>query len=152
MFLWGWATSYVFYLDARYYTGALLATNGAGTVIIQEWLYNELPKMEGPYPAPALRVGAWSHLPHTVGKADVCCFITGQALAAMCISIIIAALFQIFVFRSPARHQLRLQIARVTYGLMSLNTLFQSNVSPPPPPPPPPPPSPARDPALGYLC
>ncbi|KAL8280649.1 hypothetical protein RQP46_006972 [Phenoliferia psychrophenolica] len=109
MFLWGLLSLYPFYLDSRYYTGALLAANGAGTVIIQEWLYNELPELEGPYPGPALRAA--------------------QAIAAMCISIVIAALFQMFLFRSPARHQLRMKIAAVTYGLMSYNILFQSNLN-----------------------
>ncbi|KAM0751307.1 hypothetical protein T439DRAFT_325453 [Meredithblackwellia eburnea MCA 4105] len=109
MFVWGFLTSYHFYKEPRYYTGALLATNGAGSIMIQEWLYNELPEMEGPYPSPPLRAG--------------------QAIAAMCISILIAALFQIFVFRAPARHQLRLKIADVTNGLSNYNTLLQSNIN-----------------------
>ncbi|KAK4703838.1 hypothetical protein P7C70_g2376, partial [Phenoliferia sp. Uapishka_3] len=127
MFLWGILASYPFYLDSRYYTGALLAANGAGTVIIQEWLYNELPSMKGPYPGPALRAGKSRRL--SLFRNASYPTLTAQAIAVMCISIVISALFQIFVFRCPARHQLRLNIAAVTFGLMSYNILLQSNIN-----------------------
>lgn len=50
-------TSYYFYKDPRWYTGGLLATNGAGSVIIQEYLYNTLPSVEAPFPSAPLRAG-----------------------------------------------------------------------------------------------
>lgn len=46
----------------------------------------------------------------------------------MCISIVIAAAFQLLLFRAPARRQLRLDIAAVTFGLSAYNVLLQSNV------------------------
>lgn len=47
----------------------------------------------------------------------------------MSISIVIAAFFQVFLFRHSARKQLRLEIAAVTFALSSYNTLLQSYVN-----------------------
>lgn len=62
MAFWGIGTSYFFYKDPKWYSGGLLATNGAGALLIEEYLSNELPalKAEGPYPSPALRAGGFS--------------------------------------------------------------------------------------------
>ncbi|KAI5480863.1 hypothetical protein MNV49_006672 [Pseudohyphozyma bogoriensis] len=109
IFLWMVAISYPFYKYPKYYTGTLLAMNGAGSLVINEWLYNELPGFEADYPSPGLRAG--------------------YSIASMCISIVIAAAFQLLIFRVPARRKLRLALASVTYGLSSYNTILQSNIN-----------------------
>jgi hypothetical protein len=116
---------------------------GAGSMLVLEWLYNELPSVgqerDEPYDTPPQRLGAlfpWllpPHCMHACRKTDRArSFWTGHALASMCISIVISAVFQLFILRTPARRKLRLQIADVTFALSSYNTLLQSNVRYPP--------------------
>ncbi|KAL8287029.1 hypothetical protein RQP46_004035 [Phenoliferia psychrophenolica] len=106
MALWTIPASYFLYRDPKWYSGGLLAINGAGSLLIEEWLSNELPSLKalGPYPAPAARAA--------------------QVLAAMSIAIAIAI---VLLFRTPARRQLRLKIAAVTFSLSAYNTLLQSH-------------------------
>lgn len=41
----------------------------------------------------------------------------------------ISAVFQLFIFRQPARHRLRLQLADVCFALSGYNSLFQAFVN-----------------------
>ncbi|KAK4705656.1 hypothetical protein P7C70_g538, partial [Phenoliferia sp. Uapishka_3] len=108
MALWAGLASYHFYKDPKFYSGGLLAINGAGSLIIEEYISRGILGSTT-YPSPALRAA--------------------QALAAMSIAILIAATFQLLLFRAPARRQLRLKIAEVTFALSSYNTLLQSNIN-----------------------
>lgn len=54
---------------------------------------------------------------------------SAYAITSMCVSIVIAGAFQLLLFRTPARRKLRLDVAAVTFGLSSYNTLLQSYVS-----------------------
>lgn len=54
---------------------------------------------------------------------------SAYAIASMCVSIVIAGSFQVLFFRTPARRKLRLDIAAVTFGLSSYNTLLQSYIN-----------------------
>lgn len=81
-------------------------------MLVLEWLYNENPDVRADHP------GAYDTPPMRFA----------YTLASMCISIVISAVFQLFILRTPARRKLRLQIAAVTFALSSYNTLLQSNV------------------------
>ncbi|KAM0755341.1 hypothetical protein T439DRAFT_1000 [Meredithblackwellia eburnea MCA 4105] len=106
---WGGLSSFFLYKDPRWFSGAFLSINGAGSIIIEEYLYNDVPSSRRAYYSPQLRAG--------------------QIIAAMLISISIAFVVQVLTFRSPARRQLRLKIAAVTFKLSSYNTLLQSNIN-----------------------
>lgn len=111
--LWAAFSSWGFYKWSKNYTGFLLLMTGAGQMFVLEWLYNELPSVEQaerePYDTPPQRFA--------------------YTLACLSISILISAVFQLLILRTPARRKLRLEIASVTFALSSYNTLLQSNVS-----------------------
>lgn len=101
-------------------------------MLVLEWLYNEVPSVRdlepSGYDSPPLRFGELrKSLSLHSNYADTST--SGYTLASMCISIVISACLQFFVLRTPARRQLRLQIAAVTFALSSYNTLLQSNAS-----------------------
>lgn len=60
--IWAALTSYVFYLTPKFYSFGLLAMNGAGTLVILEYLHNTI--VSGPYEEPALRAGQYSERLH----------------------------------------------------------------------------------------
>lgn len=85
---------------------------GCGSNLVLEYVYNELDPLErvSPnYDSPSRRFA--------------------YTLASMAISIAISAFFQLLVLRTPAKQQLRLKIAAITFALSSYNTLLQSNVN-----------------------
>lgn len=96
----------------QYYTAALLLVTGCGNNLVLEYLYNEFPSLESGHPeydSPPRRFA--------------------YTLASISISIAISAFFQLLVLRTPAKQQLRLKIAAVTFALSSYNTLLQCNVN-----------------------
>ncbi|GAA5896960.1 uncharacterized protein JCM6883_007067 [Sporobolomyces salmoneus] len=120
--IWFAVASYFFYSRPAWYTAGLLLQTGYGAMVIQEYVYNEIPGSIRPYDSPPLRFG--------------------YTIASLAISIGISAFFQLFILRQPARHRLRLQLASVTFALSSYNSVFQVYVnsaapideSPTPPP------------------
>lgn len=63
MALWSAVASWVLYFDPRFFSGGLLMMNGAGVLVVLEYLYNEQPEVVGPYPAPPLRTGTCFSFP-----------------------------------------------------------------------------------------
>ena len=53
----------------------------------------------------------------------------GKQLTAMAIALAVAAVFQLFILRKPARHTLRKNIATITHGLLDYMTVFQAFVN-----------------------
>ncbi|SGY30718.1 BQ5605_C002g01176 [Microbotryum silenes-dioicae] len=111
--VWAAFSSFIFYGSPQYYTASLLMMVGSGNVVILEYLYNENPvamaTLRQPYEAPPLR---FAHL-----------------IGSMGISIGISAILQLFFWRSPARRQLRKEIATITSSLARYNTLLQTLIN-----------------------
>ncbi|GAA5898692.1 hypothetical protein JCM6882_000900 [Rhodosporidiobolus microsporus] len=107
--LWFAYASYNFHKYPARYTQALLLSVGYGGMAIQEYLYNDNPLVRREYDSPPLRFG--------------------YTIASLAISIGISAVFQLLVFRQPARKRLRLQLADTMFALSALNTLFQAYVN-----------------------
>ncbi|SCZ90896.1 BZ3500_MvSof-1268-A1-R1_Chr1-3g02359 [Microbotryum saponariae] len=111
--VWAAFSSFIFYGSPQYYTASLLMMVGSGNVVILEYLYNENPvamaTLRQPYEAPPLR---FAHL-----------------IGSMGISIGISAILQLFFLRSPARRQLRKEIATITSSLARYNTLLQTLIN-----------------------
>ncbi|SCV68777.1 BQ2448_898 [Microbotryum intermedium] len=111
--IWAAFSSFIFYRRPQYYSASLLMMVGSGNVVILEYLYNENPAamatLKQPYEAPPLR---FAHL-----------------IGSMGISIGISAILQLFFLRSPARRQLRKEIASITSSLARYNTLLQTLIN-----------------------
>ncbi|GEM06176.1 transmembrane protein [Rhodotorula toruloides] len=104
-FIFGLPLSAIIYVKPMYFAGALLAMNSAGTLIVTEWTYNEIPGQIRPgFDSPAYRAA--------------------KQLVAMCIALAIAAIFQIFILRQPARQSLRQKLAHVSWSLNAHSALF----------------------------
>ncbi|KAI5477284.1 hypothetical protein MNV49_006505 [Pseudohyphozyma bogoriensis] len=96
---------WIIYIKPIYWAGGFLAMNASSVLVITEWVYREVPGSIRPtFDSPALRAG--------------------KALVAMSIALGIAAVFQIFILRSPARRALRAQLAGVAASLASYNVLL----------------------------
>ncbi|GAA5857131.1 hypothetical protein JCM8547_007978 [Rhodosporidiobolus lusitaniae] len=107
---WFAFSAYWFYKYPARYTQTLLFATGYGGMAIQEYIYNETPGAINPsYDSPPLRFG--------------------YTIASLVISMGISAIFQLLVFRQPARRRLRLQLADIMFALSALNSLFQSYVN-----------------------
>ncbi|BGP28655.1 hypothetical protein JCM10296v2_000391 [Rhodotorula toruloides] len=109
-FVFGLPLSAIIYVKPMFFAGALLAMNSAGTLIVTEWTYNEVPGQIRPgFDSPAYRAS--------------------KQLVAMCIALAIAAIFQvrfgdIFILRQPARQNLRQKLAHVSWSLNAHSALF----------------------------
>ncbi|BGP12619.1 hypothetical protein JCM10213_008755 [Rhodosporidiobolus nylandii] len=120
--LWFAVSSYYFYKYPSRYTQTLLFCTGYGGITLQEYWYNDLPKVRENYDSPPLRFG--------------------YTIASLVISMGISAIFQLLVFRQPARRRLRLQLADTMFALSAYNSLFQAYVNLVAPPDEAPPPAP----------
>lgn len=49
-----------------------------------------------------------------------------KALVAMSLALVVAAVFMIFIFRTPSKKTLRLKLAELTFALGSYNILFSA--------------------------
>ncbi|GAA6039040.1 hypothetical protein JCM8097_000169 [Rhodosporidiobolus ruineniae] len=107
--IWFAVASYYFYKYPARYTQTLLLCTGYGGMAIQEYMYNETPTVKRDFDSPPLRFG--------------------YTIASLVISMGISAVFQLLVFRQPARRRLRLQLAETMFALSALNTLFQAYVN-----------------------
>ncbi|GAA6006426.1 hypothetical protein JCM10207_004930 [Rhodosporidiobolus poonsookiae] len=107
--LWFIFSSYGFYKYPSRYTQTLLFATGYGGMAIQEYMYNDLPTVERSYDSPPLRFG--------------------YTIASVVISMGISAVFQLLVFRQPARRRLRLQLADTMFALSAYNSIFQVYVN-----------------------
>lgn len=75
--------------------------NGTGVLVITEWVYTSVPGQIRPgFDSPALRAG--------------------KAFVALAMALAIAAIFQIFILRNPARQTLRLKLSQITFSLGAL--------------------------------
>jgi hypothetical protein len=106
---WFAFSSYWFYKYPARYTQTLLFATGYGGMAIQEYLYNDNPLVREAYDTPPLRFG--------------------YTIASLVISMGISGIFQLLVFRQPARRRLRLQLADTMFALSAYNTLFQAFVN-----------------------
>ncbi|GAA5969341.1 hypothetical protein JCM11641_007557 [Rhodosporidiobolus odoratus] len=120
--LWFAFSSHYFYKYPARYTQTLLFCTGYGGIVLQEYWYNDLPSVERQYDSPPLRFG--------------------YTIASLVISMGISAIFQLLVFRQPARRRLRLQLADTMFALSAYNALFQAYVNLVAPPDEAPPPAP----------
>lgn len=107
--LWYAWSSYKFLQHPAKYTQSLLYVTGYSAMVIQEHLYNDEPSVRRSFDSPGLRFGF--------------------SIASLGISMAISAVFQMFVFRQPARRRLRLQLADVLFALSSYNTMLQCFVN-----------------------
>ncbi|BGP21516.1 transmembrane protein [Rhodotorula toruloides] len=107
--LWYAWSSYKFLRHPAKYTQSLLYVTGYSAMVIQEHLYNDDPSVRRPFDSPGLRFGF--------------------TIASLGISMAISAVFQLFVFRQPARRRLRLQLADILFALSSYNTMLQCFVN-----------------------
>ncbi|BGP28691.1 hypothetical protein JCM10296v2_000427 [Rhodotorula toruloides] len=107
--LWYAWSSYKFLQHPAKYTQSLLYVTGYSAMVIQEHLYNDEPSVRRSFDSPGLRFGF--------------------TIASLGISMAISAVFQLFVFRQPARRRLRLQLADVLFALSSYNTMLQCFVN-----------------------
>ncbi|GAA5992012.1 hypothetical protein JCM10908_000697 [Rhodotorula pacifica] len=107
--LWFAWSSYKFLLHPAKYTQSLLYVVGYGGIVVQEYMHNDLPGVESQYDSPPLRFA--------------------YTIASLAISMGISAVFQLFFFRQPARHRLRLQLADAMFALSAYNSLLQAFVN-----------------------
>ncbi|GJN91517.1 hypothetical protein Rhopal_004540-T1 [Rhodotorula paludigena] len=107
--LWFAFSSYKFLRHPAKYTQSLLYVVGYGGAILQQYLYNDMPGQEREYDSPPLRFG--------------------YTIASLVISMGISAVFQLLIFRQPARQRLRLQLAQVMFALSAYNSLLQAYVN-----------------------
>ncbi|BGP36620.1 hypothetical protein JCM10450v2_000510 [Rhodotorula kratochvilovae] len=107
--LWFAFSSYKFLRYPAKYTQSLLYVTGFGGICLQEYLYNDMPGETRPYDSPALRFG--------------------YTIASLVISMGISGVFQLLIFRQPARHRLRIQLAEVMFALSAYNSLLQAYVN-----------------------
>ncbi|GAA5968646.1 hypothetical protein JCM8115_003668 [Rhodotorula mucilaginosa] len=107
--IWFAWSSYKFLLHPAKYTQSLLYVVGYGGIVVQEYMHNDLPGVESQYDSPPLRFG--------------------YTIASLAISMGISAVFQLFFFRQPARHRLRLQLADTMFRLSAYNSLLQAFVN-----------------------
>ncbi|GAA5872260.1 hypothetical protein JCM3774_003328 [Rhodotorula dairenensis] len=107
--VWFAWSSYKFILHPAKYTQSLLYVVGYGGIVLQEYMYNDLPGVERQFTSPPLRFG--------------------YTIASLAISMGISAVFQLFFFRQPARHRLRLQLADAMFALSAYNSLLQAFVN-----------------------
>ncbi|GAA6047795.1 hypothetical protein JCM3770_004648 [Rhodotorula araucariae] len=107
--LWFAFSSYKFLRYPAKYTQSLLYVIGFGGICLQEYLYNDMPGETRPYDSPALRFG--------------------YTIASLVISMGISGVFQLLIFRQPARHRLRIQLAEVMFALSAYNSLLQAYVN-----------------------
>ncbi|KAM0793556.1 hypothetical protein ACM66B_000993 [Microbotryomycetes sp. NB124-2] len=126
--LWATPLCYIIYTNPVFFAGALLAMNGAGVLVLTEWVYNEVPGSIRPgFDQPAYRAA--------------------KAFTALALALAIAAVFQILILRTPARQTLRIKLSNLTFALSNQSVLFgmmaealvpiesQVDVSRPPPDP-----------------
>jgi hypothetical protein len=72
--------------------------NGTGVLVITQWVYTSIPGQIRPgFDSPAFRAG--------------------KAFTALAIALAIAAIFQIFILRNPARQTLRIRLSQITFSL-----------------------------------
>lgn len=97
--------SWIIYTKPAYFAGGLLALNGAGVLVMTEWIYNEVPGSIRPgFDSPAYRAA--------------------KSFTALAIAIGIASIFQIFILRVPARRTLRIKLSNLTFALSNYSILF----------------------------
>jgi len=97
---------YLIYEQPKFFALALLALNATGVLVMTEWVYRDV--YNRPFDSPSLR--------------------TGKGLTSLAAGVGIAAIFQLFIARNPARRTLRKAIARVTYSNLAYLTLLQAYV------------------------
>ncbi|KAG8888780.1 hypothetical protein FRB98_006792 [Tulasnella sp. 332] len=95
------------YEHPKYFAFSFLSLNGAGVLIISEWIY---------------RVHDHDYL------FDSPAFRTGKALTATAMAVLVCAIFQLFVLRNPARRTLRNALAKVTYANLAYLTMLSAFV------------------------
>ncbi|KAK4052886.1 hypothetical protein OIO90_004162 [Microbotryomycetes sp. JL221] len=103
--LWAIPLCYIIYTNPILFSGALLALNGAGVLVITLYVYNEVPGSIRPtFDEPAYRAA--------------------KAFTALALALAIAASFQVFILRTPARQTLRIKLSNLTFGLSNYSVLF----------------------------
>ncbi|GAA5932493.1 hypothetical protein JCM3775_005935 [Rhodotorula graminis] len=107
--LWFAFSSYKFLRYPAKYTQSLLYVTGFGGICLQEFVYNDTPGETRRFDSPGLRFG--------------------YTIASLAISMGISAAFQLLIFRQPARHRLRIQLAEVMFALSAYNSLLQAYVN-----------------------
>ncbi|TDL22448.1 hypothetical protein BD410DRAFT_748734 [Rickenella mellea] len=96
---------YIFYEKPQYFVAAFLALNGAGTVLIVEWVNVEYLHNTH-YDSPALRMG--------------------KSFTTLGVALTIVGTFQLFILRNPARRTLRKRIGAMLFAQLSYATLLQA--------------------------
>lgn len=103
--LWAVPGCYIIYTRPMFFAGALLAMNGAGILVITEYIYNDTPGQIRPnFDSPAFRAG--------------------KSLASLAIALGIASVFVFIILRTPARHTLRENLSRITFSLANYSVLL----------------------------
>ncbi|KAL5513531.1 hypothetical protein ACEPAH_3930 [Sanghuangporus vaninii] len=107
LFPFALALFYVLYNKPQFFVAGILGLNGAGTVLITEWINVEyLGKSQ--FDSPVLRFG--------------------KAFATLGVALGLVAVFQLFILRNPARRTLRKRIGTMLFSQLSYLTLLQSFV------------------------
>jgi len=96
---------YVLHEMPKYFVAALLAMNGTGTMLIAEWA-NRVVLGNVNYDSPVLRFG--------------------KSFATLGVALSIAATFQLFILRNPARRTLRKRLGALLFSQLSYMTLLQA--------------------------
>ncbi|KAF8488906.1 hypothetical protein JB92DRAFT_1405681 [Gautieria morchelliformis] len=96
---------YVLAEKPAYFVVALLGLNATGVLVVTEWVSVDYLHRTN-FDSPVLRFG--------------------KAISALMIALAIAAIFQLFIFRNPARRTLRKAVATMTYDVLSYAVLLQA--------------------------
>ncbi|KAG8991644.1 hypothetical protein FRB93_002631 [Tulasnella sp. JGI-2019a] len=98
---------YVMYEYPQYWAFGLLSLNGAGVLVITEWVYR-----------------VHDHVP----TFDSPAYRTAKALTATAMAVAVCGLFQLFILRNPARRSLRNALAKVAYENLAYLTMLHAFV------------------------
>ncbi|KAL5492777.1 hypothetical protein ACEPAI_4224 [Sanghuangporus weigelae] len=101
------ALFYILYNKPQFFVAGILGLNGAGTVLITEWINVEYLG-NSRFDSPVLRFG--------------------KAFSTLGVALGLVAVFQLFVLRNPARRTLRKRVGTMLFSQLSYLTLLQAFV------------------------
>lgn len=106
MALWAVPFQYIIYEKPKFFVFGLLALASGGALVIHEAVLVNYAHI--PFDSPALQ--------------------TGKAFAQLAIALGLILIFQLFVFRTPARKALRIAMGQLVYSMLAYSTIGQAYV------------------------
>lgn len=97
---------YAIYENPKFFVFGLLALASAGTIIIHEAVLVNYAHI--PFDSPPLQAG--------------------KAFATLAIALALVLIFQLFIFRTPARRTLRIAMGNLVYSTLAYVTMYQAYI------------------------